>query len=172
MNPIEIRLAREDDAEQWLELFETVAAERLWIGTEPGFDRERYRGFFRSSVDAPQRTPIWIAADGDRVVGNLAIFEHAEAGVTVGMMLLPGYRRRGIGRLLLERSFEWGREHAIPSLALHVFPHNQAARALYRSAGFVEIERYERDAARQTGEVWDTILMRKDLKVEPTSRGK
>jgi [ribosomal protein S18]-alanine N-acetyltransferase len=163
MGGTDIRLACEADLDGILDLFALVAAERLWIGTEPGFDRAVKRERFRAAILAPHRTPAWVALDGSRVVGHLSIFDHAEAGLALGMMLHRNYRRRGIGRMLLEHSFAWGRERGIPSLALHVFPHNTAARALYRSAGFVEIERYERDVTRQTGDVWDTILMRKTL---------
>ena len=65
----------------------------------------------------------------------------------------------------LYRDIHHGQDDKIgaKALSLHVFPHNEAAIALYRSAGFVEIERFERDVTRQTGEVWDTIFMRKEL---------
>jgi len=46
---------------------------------------------------------------------------------------------------------------------LHVFPHNEAARTLYEQNSFWEVERFERDVTRQSGEVWDTILMRKEF---------
>src|SRR6185437_9016838 len=42
-----IRKLDERDFDALLSLFERVAGERRWIGTEPGFDREQYRRRWR-----------------------------------------------------------------------------------------------------------------------------
>jgi ribosomal protein S18 acetylase RimI-like enzyme len=44
-----------------------------------------------------------------------------------------------------------------------VFPHNTRAIALYHKFGFEQRDYYPNDVTRQTGEVWDTILMTKVL---------
>ena len=46
------------------------------------------------------------------------------------------FRRRGVGRALLEAAVEWGPEHGVAKLELHVFPWNEAAIALYEAFGF------------------------------------
>jgi ribosomal-protein-alanine N-acetyltransferase len=163
VNDIEIRYARPSDVEQILDLFEEVADERLWIGPQPGFDRKVKGESFLEAIARPDETPFWVACDGDAIAGSLSIFEHVHAGLTIGVLIRASYRRRGIGRALVERSFDWAREHGVATLNLHVFPHNEAARALYAATGFREVERYERDVVRETGDVWDTILMRKDV---------
>ncbi|MEO6835514.1 MAG: GNAT family N-acetyltransferase [Candidatus Tumulicola sp.] len=160
---IEIRYAHPGDVERILDLFEEVAAELRWIGTEPGFDRERKRASFLDAIARPNETPFWIASHDDVLVGSISIFHHEHAGLTIGMLVRASWRRRGIGKALLERSCTWAGEHGLPALSLHVFPHNDAARALYRKAGFREIERFERDVTRKSGDVWDSILMRKDF---------
>jgi ribosomal-protein-alanine N-acetyltransferase len=163
MNDLEIRYARAEEADDLLDLFEEVAAERRWIGTEPGFDRERTRAAFLEAIARPDETPFWIARSGGLAVGSLSVFHHVHAGLTIGMLVRAPYRRHGIGQALIDRVFAWAREHRVRELNLHVFPHNQAARALYEKAGFREIERFERDVVRQSGEVWDAILMRKEF---------
>lgn len=157
----DVRRARPDDVEGILDLFEDVAAERKWIATEPGFDRDRKRERVLASMGRPRQTPCWIACDGALVAGNLSVFEDSGGEQALGMMVRASHRRRGIGRALLLRCLAWAREHQIGTLSLEVFPHNAPALALYREMGFLEIERRERAFPRQNGEVWDSIRMRK-----------
>lgn len=159
----EIRYATPDDVDAILDLFEEVASERLWLGIESGFDRERKRAQFLEAIAQPDTTPFWIASDGGAIAGTLSLFEHPNAGLAVGMLVRRSHRRRGIGTALMECSFAWCRERGVTALSLHVFPHNAAARALYTATGFREIERFDRDIRRQNGEVWDSILMRKEF---------
>ena len=163
MKSVAIRYALPDDVEEMVDLLAEVAAERLWTGTEPGFDRKRRRANMLDAIARPNETPVWIARDGDALVGSIDVFHHKHAGLTIGMLVRSSHRRRGIGQALIERSFTWAREHGVAALSLHVFPHNEAARRLYRKVGFREIERFERDVTRQNGEVWDAILMRKEF---------
>jgi ribosomal protein S18 acetylase RimI-like enzyme len=157
-----IRSATEADFDGLLALFDEVAAELIFIGTEPGYDRELYRRGWAASLADPNCL-LLVADDGGTVAGMLGVGAHGGAGPHVGMLVSRTHRRRGLGRALLEAAVAWGRERGVPSLSLFVFPHNEGARALYRAMGFAEIERFERDVTRQSGEVWDTILMRKEL---------
>jgi [ribosomal protein S18]-alanine N-acetyltransferase len=163
MSDLQVSYAGPDDVDALLDLLEEVTDERIWLGTEPGFDRTRKREKFLEAIGRPDETPFWIARIAGTAVGWLNVFHHREAGPTIGMLVKAGYRRRGIGEELIGHVFEWAREHRIARLSLHVFPHNEAARRLYEKTGFSEIERYERDVTRQSGEVWDAILMCKDL---------
>lgn len=156
-----IRSLRETDFEAVLTLFEEVAAERLWIGTEPGFDRERYREGWRRVLAGEGAVFVWL--DEDRVTGYVGVHPHSEYGHILGMLVDARARGRGIGKALLDRAIDWSCEHALPAISLLVFPHNERALALYRHAGFEQREYYPNDVTRQTGEVWDTILMTKTL---------
>jgi ribosomal protein S18 acetylase RimI-like enzyme len=156
-----IRPLREDDFEAVLDLFERVAAERLWIGTEPGFDRALYRSGFRKTIDG--EGAAFVAVEDEEIAGYIGVHPHAEYGHVLGMFVDERRRGRGIGRALLERALQWAREHSLPEISLLVFPHNERALALYQSSGFVRREYYANDVTRQTGEVWDTILMTKRL---------
>jgi ribosomal protein S18 acetylase RimI-like enzyme len=156
---VRVRAMTQPDLEAMLGLFDRVAEERLWIGTEPGYDRERYRANWERRLDDPRHL-LLVAVDGDAIVGNLNVFPHEEYGYVLGMMVERERRRHGIGRALLEDAIAWARARNLDSLHLLVFPHNEGAIALYRACGFLEIERYENDVTRQDGSVWDTILMR------------
>jgi ribosomal protein S18 acetylase RimI-like enzyme len=150
------------DLESALDLIERVAAERRWIGTEPGFDRDRYRSRWRSKLDDPAAA-LLVAKSGQEVVGCADVYPHSEHGHVLGMFVDEGFRGRGLGTALLNRLLEWARQKNIPSLSLHVFPHNARAIALYERVGFTERLRIAGFSQRQTGEVWDAILMRKEL---------
>jgi putative acetyltransferase len=54
----------------------------------------------------------------------------------------PGYRGSGLGRQLAEAIVAAGREAGYERMRLDTMPMMAAARALYRSLGFVEIEAY------------------------------
>jgi RimJ/RimL family protein N-acetyltransferase len=162
-NDFEIAYGTPEDVDELLNLYVQVAAERRWIGTEPGFDRARKRTALLDSIARPHETPMWVARAGGALVGSLNLFYHRHAGLVVGMLVGESYRRQGIGQAFIDRVFAWAHEHGVRKLHLHVFPHNEAARMLYLKNGFVEVERFERDVARQSGEVWDAILMRKDF---------
>jgi ribosomal protein S18 acetylase RimI-like enzyme len=78
----------------------------------------------------------------------------------LGLMVAASYRRRGVGRALMEAAEAWAREVGVRKLELHVFPYNDAAIALYESLGY-EREGYRRDHFRRTEGFVDAILMAK-----------
>jgi GNAT superfamily N-acetyltransferase len=157
-----VRLLERDDIDWLLDLFDEVAAERVYIGTEPGYDRERYRAQFEAAV-GNEESPAFVACIDGRVIAQLSIWKHDEYGMMLSMMVTRRRRGTGVGRALLASATDWARSHAVPSLSLLVFPHNEGALALYRATGFLEIERFENDVVRQDGAIWDSILMRKTI---------
>ncbi len=158
-----VRPAVPADLDDILALFDAVAEERVFIGTEPGYDRERKRRGLAETIAHPRRLLLVARDDAGKLAGHLAIYEREELGHELGMMVEAAQRGRGVGSALLDAAVAWARSNGLTALHLFVFPHNERALALYRGAGFVEIERYERDVTRRSGEVWDTILMRKEL---------
>jgi RimJ/RimL family protein N-acetyltransferase len=64
-----------------------------------------------------------------------------------------------VGWALLAHAIEWAREQGLHKLCLQVFPHNEAAIALYLKFGFVEEGRLVSQIRRSSGELWDTIAM-------------
>ncbi|HVA32652.1 MAG TPA: GNAT family N-acetyltransferase [Candidatus Baltobacteraceae bacterium] len=158
-----IRLGQRRDLEPLLALFDLVAEERIYIGAEPGYDRELYRHRFSRMIAHPEQSPVFVAETQGELVGQLGIFTHEEFGPMLGMMVAPAWRGRGVGTALLDAAFTWARTARLRALSLLVFTHNGRAIGLYRAMGFAEVERYERDVTRRNGEVWDTMLMRKDF---------
>ena len=73
-------------------------------------------------------------------------------------MVAAEYRRRGIGRALLEQAVAWARDAGVRKLELHVFPWNEPAIRLYEQFGF-EREGLRQHHYRRGGELVDVILM-------------
>lgn len=149
------------DTEAALALWDRVAAERLWLGTEPGFDREHYGDVLGRAIGLGYA--MFVVEEGSDLIGLLTTYQHAEYGWTIGMMVDESRRGLGIGRALMDHLFTWANARGITQLSLLVFPHNERALRLYRATGFVEVEHYISDVRRKSGDVWDTILMRKTL---------
>lgn len=153
-----VRRAVEGDVDALLDLTVAVAAEDRWIGTEAGFDQDARRTFLRQAVEVDDRVIFVAEADG-RVVGWIAVGETHRGLHDLGMAVADGYRGRGLGSALLAAGLDWTRNRAGHKLTLEVWPHNEAAVALYRRFGF-EIEgRRRRHWRRVNGELWDSLVM-------------
>ena len=51
----------------------------------------------------------------------------------------PAFRRRGLGRMLMQAAEDWARQKGAVSLVLNVFDFNENARGLYRALGYHEL---------------------------------
>ena len=149
---VEIRLAGEADRRPLALLFAAVAEERDKIGAEPPVDVEA-----RAERWDLERT--FVAVDRDTPIGVLNLYESGWGFAELGMFVAESHRRRGVGKALLEAAIEWARPRGLHKLTLEVFPHNDAAIALYRRLGFVEEGRRPRHIRRANGELWDLVEM-------------
>jgi putative acetyltransferase len=158
-----IREAEPGDARQLVEL-------ALAVGREPGaylLTTESWRGVVeeRRFIKSLRRNPdalLLVVEDGGAIVGRLSVARDPHPAsrhvADLGLMVAAEYRRRGIGRALLDRTVDWSRAAGVRKLELHVFPWNDAAIALYESYGF-EREGVRRGHYVRDGEEVDAILM-------------
>ncbi|MBI5960573.1 MAG: GNAT family N-acetyltransferase [Chloroflexi bacterium] len=79
-----------------------------------------------------------VALDGDTIVGTGLLGLRAPIGWIGGMGVIPGYRRRGIGRQMMIYLLERAREHGLSKVGLEVIEANHGAHALYYQLGFVD----------------------------------
>jgi [ribosomal protein S18]-alanine N-acetyltransferase len=155
-----VRTATPADLDPCLSLFAAVAEERRWIATEPPLDRREVRARWQDLLATGEGT-LLLAEDGAERVG-LAVMVGRDAP-ELGMLVAPDRRGRGIGSALLEQCLAWARATGASCVVLHVFPHNLAARALYRKHGFAEMGVEAGAYPRASGETWDAIRMEKPL---------
>jgi len=154
---VAVRRAEPDDFDAWFELFDEVAKEGRWIGSDGPQDREvRKRRFLRHLGDDQTATFV-VELDG-QLVGELSVF--ASGGVAdLGMLVRDGHRGQGVGSALMASCIEWCRAAPVHKVALEVFPHNAAGLALYRGFGFQVEGRRVRHHRRASGQLWDSIVM-------------
>lgn len=149
-----------DDTQVMLALYESVAAEGLWIGVEPHHFVDT--GWYTQLVaDYVQHTDaLLLLADMEGVpVGWIAGAPAVESVVELGIGVIDGYRGAGVGSQMMAAAVEWARNSGAERIKVEVFPHNERAIALYQKFGFSEVDRRVGAHRRQTGDVWDGILM-------------
>ena len=91
------------------------------------------------SVTEPGRHVMFLACEGQDPVGStygLLDQDRIDAGRVGGMWVDPAWRRRGVGRLLLQAVFAWARDQGLNRLGLWAPARSPAAIALYSRAGF------------------------------------
>ncbi|MGH9076349.1 MAG: GNAT family N-acetyltransferase [Acidimicrobiales bacterium] len=161
-----IRDATEADLDTLVELTWAVAGEGRWIGTEVPFDRPERRQRL-AALTTGTASALLVAdtapAGGPGVVGHISVAVAPYGVAEVGMLVASGWRGHGLGRALLSAAVDWAASTGAHKLALEVWPHNTAAIALYRRAGFVEEGRKVRHYRRGNGELWDAVLMGRPL---------
>jgi GNAT superfamily N-acetyltransferase len=104
---------------------------------------------FDRDLDEPDAaySALWVALDGDDVVGSVALRDLGGGAVELKRMYLrPAQRGRGLGRELLILAIGWARSHGMTSVRLDTSERMVAAQRLYEAHGF---ERIEGSAPRQ-----------------------
>ncbi len=105
----------------------------------------------------------WVAADGDRVLGWVAVTPVSPRPVYAGVVEHSVYvdaaaRGRGVGRALLDRLIASTEAAGIWTIQSGVFPENRASIALHERTGFRIIGTRER-VGRHHGRWRDVLLL-------------
>jgi ribosomal protein S18 acetylase RimI-like enzyme len=157
---VEIRRARPSDARAFHAFWTAIVAEGRFVRTEVVREPPRaFRKRFRPGSDDEIHL---LAFEGRRLVGHVTV-QRERHPVThhVGSLAIAvaaDARGRGIGRRLMDEAIAWSKGVGIEKLVLSVYPHNEAAIALYRACGFVDEGRLARHSRKSYG-YEDEILM-------------
>jgi len=155
-----VRDMRAADVAEALDVFAAVAAEGIWLGTEPGFDRHRRREHWLEGLADPSvRTLVVEDPATGRLLGHGSVHLARYGVAELGMNLAADSRGRGLGGQLLDALLGAARDLGAHKAELQVWPHNEAALRLYLSRGFVVEGRIRAHYRRASGQVWDAILM-------------
>lgn len=162
-----VRHAEPGDAASLVELARAVGAEEEgWLITGGEWRSAAEERRYLRSIRRHPHAAVLVAEDDGAIVGRLSIARDlhpaSEHVGDVGLMVARDYRRRGVGKALMEGAEEWARSVGIRKLELHVFPHNEPAIALYEGLGY-EREGFRWRHYRRGSEFVDAILMAKEL---------
>ena len=105
---------------------------------EPFFkshEREALKAFYDFSVIWHEATYGFAAMDGDRVVAAATLRVYASLGDVQRVVVDPQYRRRGIGRALLERAADVANYYNCHKMTMLV-PHQSAAQLFFEACGY------------------------------------
>jgi [ribosomal protein S18]-alanine N-acetyltransferase len=146
------------DADRLFEL------DRVCFDAGVAYSLREFRSLLRSS-----KTLCILAEDGNDLAGFViaqeAVIRKSPGGHIVTIDVAPAFRRRGIGRLLMERIEERLRAAGAGWLRLEVAVNNAAASEFYGGLGFAAVGRipnYYHDSV-------DAIVMEKTLAEAGTS---
>jgi putative acetyltransferase len=154
-----VRTQTADDLDAVMDLTEEIAREGRWIATEYPFDRDERKARFTRQMDDPRHESFVADASG-RIIGAAGVGSESDAvPASMGMMVADGWRGRGVGTTLLAACIEWARSVGAHKLVLDLWPHNDAAMALYRKFGFVQEGYLTKHYRRRNGELWDSVEM-------------
>lgn len=155
-----IRAITESDVPSYHSCLDLVARERRFLAFREAPPIERSLGFVRSQVASG--APMFVAIHGDQIVGWCDISPQSCPSLAhrgdLGMGIHPDYRRRGLGRQLLQAALDAARTFGLERIELAVLTNNTPAVALYRSMGF-EIEGTIRHAQKLDEGYGDDYLM-------------
>lgn len=167
-----VRAATEADLEGLLDLVEAVAAEGRWLAAEPPVDRARRGEMWRAVIRGERPGAAFVAvpetsdpsAPGPdprrpEVIASLGLEPTSYGVANLGMMVAERWRRQGVGRALMDAALAWARQAGMHKVSLEVWPHNHAARELYRRMGFAEEGYLRAHYPRRSGELWDVVVM-------------
>ncbi|MDQ3333720.1 MAG: GNAT family N-acetyltransferase [Myxococcota bacterium] len=133
---------------------------------------QRHRGAWGRGLDQPLWLRTWGVFVDNAIVGHLDLnggrLPAELHRATLGMGIERRARKKGFGRELLETAIAWARVNKLAWIDLGVFAHNEIARALYKSVGFVETG-LVKDQFRVDGIKIDDVSMSLALRVSPSA---
>jgi GNAT superfamily N-acetyltransferase len=166
-NPLIVRRLAPDDAPAYMRLrAESLVREPLHFGASPQTDRFKDESVTRERLGGGERSPVFGAFDGDRLVGAVGLvcesaLKAAHRATVWGTYVDPSQRGRGVGRALMGALLEHARGLAgIDWVQLDVSTVADDARRLYERCGFVAWG-HEPDGLRANGastDVWHMAL--------------
>lgn len=119
-----------------------VVDEGRWLATQPSTSLAELEDRFEAEIDSGL---FVVAEEGGEIIGSTALTETAIDGVwRLGSWVSADRRGSGIGRAMMDSILDLAAERGLRKVELEVFAENEAAIALYRSAGF-EVEGLRRD---------------------------
>jgi RimJ/RimL family protein N-acetyltransferase len=148
-------------ASKFRSVLDRVARERAYLILLEAPPLEMVSAFILGVIET-DGVQILAVTPADDVVGWCDINRNRRPGLqhsgVVGMGLLPRYRGKGLGRMMLERAISDARVKGIERIELEVFASNTPAIRLYEGLGFVH-EGIKRRARKLDGAYDDLILM-------------
>ena len=122
-NKVTIKVAVPRDKERLRKIVvEAYLPEWSWWVRQVG-GRERARAdlmFYVSEFLRDSKKRIFVAEEGEKIVGfcGAAKYDRGTGTIGYGVAVLPGFRRRGIGSILLQTALDWLKKSGVRLVTL------------------------------------------------------
>jgi L-amino acid N-acyltransferase YncA len=136
---IVLRDAIEPDLPAIVEIYNAAIATRISTAQLEPVTIEERREWFRAH--SPAQYPIWVAELDGVIAGWLSFCEFLprcayRGTVEVSVYVSEKFRRRGVGRKLMQQAIALGPQLGMHSLVGLIFSHNEPSIALFHASGF------------------------------------
>ncbi|KAB2314098.1 ribosomal-protein-alanine N-acetyltransferase [Betaproteobacteria bacterium SCN2] len=91
-------------------------------------------GNFIDSIHAGYHA--WVYEVGGEIIGHAVLTRVLDEAHLLNITIAPGWRRQGLGRVLLGHAMDFARQQLVRTLYLEVRPSNRPAIELYEKTGF------------------------------------
>ena len=124
---------------------------------------DEWQDHINRNVADPLVTNFVARIDDEPAALAVCVFDENERTIChlFAMWVAPEFRRRGLGRAILESALDWMKQKGAKKAQLSVTEGNKEALSLYRSFGFLDTRR--REPLRE-GSALQVIVMRRQLK--------
>ena len=140
--------------------FDTIAAEKKYLGTARAFPLDITTKFLRRSIN--KKVPYIFAVRENKVIGWCDLQPKDNITAALGIALIKEYRNLGIGTVLIHKVFEKGMKYGFKKIFLEVRKSNKVALEFYEKLGFKKINVIEEGV--KIGNMKDDVIqMEKEL---------
>lgn len=160
-----IEAAKEEDAEEILELMKQLNQETDFLIREPGEFKltvEQEREFIKKKREDDKEIFLTAKLEG-KIVGTLGLstdkMRRYSHKAEFGMAILKDYWGYGIGSNFLKVMLSWSEEKGYVKISLRVDATNQRAKEVYKRLGFKEEGLLEKNKYLGDGQYRDEIVM-------------
>jgi RimJ/RimL family protein N-acetyltransferase len=152
-------------APAFLEFWNPLIAEKAFILFQKELTLQEEEEWLRKSaksIDGHKKITL-IAWSKERIIGQATAkvgeYQPYEHNMDLGLLVAKDFRRRGVGRALLQKAIEEGKKAFAPrKMFIAYVDGNEPARQLYESLGFKEIGRLQKYYCHY-GEYKDDVVM-------------
>ncbi|MDE1819811.1 MAG: GNAT family N-acetyltransferase [Euryarchaeota archaeon] len=133
---MEVRAYRPRDAKACVELFHQLTEVHRKLYDDPTIGSKDPARSFRAQLREHGPGNSWVAVHRGRVVGLTGLVPHRGWSLIEPVVVLEGFRRRGVARLLITTVVEEARRRHLDALLIKPVARNTAALRTFHALGF------------------------------------